>query len=105
MANPSGLTRWSVDPVARQSRPMFPVFGGISGSTRTTLNIGAGIGDAGRDQRSRLQLARDEFLQLHDVRRELPDSFRRFLRRHRVVVKQISELFLVQLEPLDIRLL
>src|SRR5207253_7093490 len=36
---PSGLTSCTLDFVARQSRPTLPVFGGISGSTRTTLNI------------------------------------------------------------------
>jgi hypothetical protein len=35
---PSGFTRCKLDPVPRQSRPTLPVFGGISGSTRTTLN-------------------------------------------------------------------
>ena len=29
--NPRGLTRWSREPVARQSRPTLPVLGGISG--------------------------------------------------------------------------
>src|SRR3990172_296156 len=41
MVKPSGSIRWSVVPVARQSRPIEPVFCGISGATRTTC-IGAG---------------------------------------------------------------
>ena len=38
MEKPSGFTKCRVDFVARQSRPTFPVFGGISGSIKTTLN-------------------------------------------------------------------
>src|ERR1700730_16917688 len=37
--NPRGSTRWSRLLVARQRRALFPVFGGISGSINTTLNI------------------------------------------------------------------
>src|SRR5947209_4677966 len=107
---------------------MLPVFGGISGSMRTTLNISECrhperseseveeprgesrmlIRDPSiplRSARDDLQLARDELLQLHDIRRKLADAFRRFLRRHRIVVEQISEFFLVHLEPLDVRAL
>src|ERR1700720_2871456 len=99
---------------------MLPVFGGISGSTRTTLNtliflylfllIFSLLHNSKRRRgsgRGRVlpELARDELLQLHDVCRELADAFRRLLRRHRVVVEQISEFFLVHLESLDVRAL
>src|SRR6186997_1859652 len=44
MRKPSGPTRWSGEPVPAQRRATLPVFGGISGSIRTTWNgrIGAG---------------------------------------------------------------
>ena len=78
---------------------MFPVFGGISGSTRTMLKevatavaavydrrtCGLAI-SAVIDRRYRLQLARDELLQLYDIGCEFADSFTRFFVGHRVVV-------------------
>src|SRR5207244_2422222 len=39
---PSGSIRWSVAPDATQSRPMEPVFCGISGATRTTCTGSGG---------------------------------------------------------------
>src|SRR4029077_13490809 len=61
--NPSGPTRCKVDRVARHNRPTFPVFGGISGSTRTTLNIGgssAPSGDVNQMRLCRLEASRSE---------------------------------------------
>src|SRR3954453_2058414 len=43
--NPSAPTRCRTDPVAAQSRAIFPVLGGISGSTSTTWR-GVGRGAA-----------------------------------------------------------
>src|SRR6266536_1697821 len=88
---------------------MLPVFGGISGRTRTTLNIYSSYSAAslssshlqsveGEEQIKEeitLQFARDEFFQLHHICGELPNSFARFLVGHRVVVQHPAEL------PLD----
>src|SRR4029077_12539365 len=52
--NPSGPTRCKVDRVARHNRPTFPVFGGISGSTRTILNIGGSSAPSGDVKQMRL---------------------------------------------------
>src|SRR5215831_10496676 len=41
MTKPSGSIRWSGVPVATQRRPIEPVFGGISGATRTTCTRSA----------------------------------------------------------------
>src|SRR3954470_7792393 len=117
MEKPSGLTRCSVEPVARQSRPMLPVFGGISGSTRTTLNmvdralrrasltLSPPLSHHSRSSAERsihLQLARDEFLQLHDIRREFPDALTGLFVSHRVIIEKVAELLFVQLQPLDV---
>ena len=43
-SNPSGRTRCRLQPVAAQVRAMLPVFCGISGSTRTMLNMALSSG-------------------------------------------------------------
>src|SRR4051794_1405696 len=49
-----------------------------------------------------LDLAGDELLQLHDIGRELADTFAGFFVGHRVVIKQIPEFFLIQFQPLNV---
>src|SRR2546430_831559 len=119
MENPRGLTRCSVEPVARQSRPMLPVFGGISGSTRTTLKE-VKYGSVGVMEYwikaappllhysitpPFLEFARDKFLQFDNIRGKLPDTFRGLFGRHGIVVKKIPELLLVHLQSFDVRVL
>jgi len=128
---PSGLTRCRVDLVARQSRPTLPVFGGISGSTKTTLNTKnliwkpgnqeivfnnacSSLGFPGflasrfsdvfylRDPRL-LKFTGDEFLQLNHIGGESPDPLACFFVRHRVIVQHPAEFLFIQLQLLNVR--
>jgi hypothetical protein len=74
---------------------MLPVFGGISGSTRTTLNINSSSSahlapgikvDEAEVEEEPSHFARDEFLELHNVDGEFADAFGCFLRRHCVLI-------------------
>src|SRR6266404_6919915 len=98
----------------KQRRPTLPVFGGISGSTRTTLNTGESATtthDVPLNPLCRCfqtsseecsfhlaQFARDKLLQLHNIGRKLANSFCRLLCRHCVIIQKIPKLFLVQLQ-------
>jgi hypothetical protein len=76
---------------------MLPVLGGISGSTKTTLNTNlSGTQESWEDKQklnscvpaffSDLEFASDEFFQLNHVSREFPNSLASFFVRHGVIV-------------------
>ena len=53
-----------------------------------------------RDCSIRLQFARDEFLQLHNVRGKFANAFSSFFRGHRILVQKITEFLFIEIEAL-----
>ncbi len=69
---------------------MLPVFGGISGRTRTTLNttVAASLRDAlGGSLGSELQFARYKFFEFHNIGGEFANTFCCLFRRHRILIE------------------